>query len=76
MTILLAGSLALTNWKFFTEASFTLPRKFRHQQRSVSFQCGGLFLRTTLGDCGAFLLEVDDSVWTGLDADRHTLFDL
>lgn len=47
MTIALLGSSALISWKFFTDASFTLPRKFRHQQRKVSFQCGGLFCSST-----------------------------
>ena len=47
MTIVLLGSSALINWKFFTDASFTLPLKLRHQQRSVSFQWGALFLSST-----------------------------
>ena len=47
MTMALFGSSALISWKFFTDANFTLPRKFKHQQRKVSFQCGGLFCSST-----------------------------
>lgn len=47
MTMALLGSSALISWKFFTDASFTLPRKFKHQQRKVSFQCGALFCSST-----------------------------
>jgi hypothetical protein len=42
MAMALVGSDAETSWKFFTEASLTRPRKLRHQQRRLSFQCGGL----------------------------------
>lgn len=47
MTIVLFGSSALINWKFLTEANFTRPRKFKHQHRKVSFQCGALFWSCT-----------------------------
>ncbi len=40
-----------TSWKFLTEASLTRPRKLRHQQRSVSFQWGALFISCSGGSC-------------------------
>ena len=39
-------------WKFFTEASLTLPLKLRHQHRRPSFQCGALFFSPTPGSSG------------------------
>lgn len=36
-----------TNWKFFTEATVTLPWKFKHQHWSCSCHLGDLFLSTS-----------------------------
>ncbi len=47
ITMALSGSCAAISWKFFTLASLTRPRKFRHQQCRLSFQCGGLFSSST-----------------------------
>lgn len=47
MTMAFSGSPAAMSWKFFTLASFTRPRKLRHQQCRLSFQCGGLFSSST-----------------------------
>ena len=47
MTMVLVGSVDAMSWKFLTEASFTRPRKLRHQQRRLSFQCGGLLRSST-----------------------------
>lgn len=38
--------MAAINWKFLTDATVTLPRKFRHQHCSCSCQRGALFFRT------------------------------
>ena len=47
MAMALVGSATEMSWKFLTEASFTRPRKLRHQQRRLSFQCGGLLRSCT-----------------------------
>ena len=41
-----AGCVAAINWKFFTDATVTRPRKFRHQHCNCSCHLGALFLRT------------------------------
>lgn len=40
-----AGCVAAISWKFFTDATVTLPRKLRHQHCSCSCHLGALFRR-------------------------------
>jgi len=41
-----AGCIAAISWKFLTDATVTLPRKFRHQHCNCSCHLGALFRRT------------------------------
>lgn len=64
------GWVAAINWKFFTEATVTRPRKFRHQHCNCSCHLGALFLRTN----GLDLLSPQSSfVILAMSANRELL---
>ena len=52
-----AGGGAATNWKFFTEATVTLPWKLRHQHWRCSCHLGALFLRMTWSSFSKWILH-------------------
>lgn len=50
--------VAAINWKFFTDATVTRPRKFRHQHCNCSCHLGDLFFKTN-GLCLLSLSEFE-----------------
>lgn len=54
-------------WKFLTEASFTRPRKFRHQHLRPEFQVGALFC-SWIGAASCSMDRGGAARWHGRDA--------